>query len=161
MSMFKTYILKDASRSPDKKRAPISRKDLYQFDYDETPLPYFEIMPGKLLTDPRYTQLTRQDQGDFLRLIMFMWLEKCRYPRFPEAMAPKMDMGIEEWIDLEKRLLDAKLLVISPDTLYIIQPVLREQYLMNRRSNESKKRLKSASAVTSAGAFADTFAGAT
>jgi len=150
--MFKTHIYKDARHSASKKRTPINPKDLFQFKYDETPLPYFEIAPAKLLTDPRYIQLTPQDQGHFLRLIMLIWLDKCSYVQFPAAMAPKMGMGTEEWVDLEKRLLDAELLDISPDAPYIIQPSLREQYLMNRRTNENKKRMKfaNASAVASA-----------
>lgn len=144
MTMFKTYIFKDTRRSPGQKRAPVSRKQLFKFEYNETVLPYFEIMPAQLLTDPRYTRLSRQDQGDFLRLIMLMWLDRCRYVRCPAAIAHEMGMAPGEWEELEKRLLHVNLLDISPDGLYLIQPSLREQYLFNRQSNINKKRSKSA-----------------
>jgi len=146
MSMFSTNRFKDSRRSPDQKRKPISRKQLFKFNYDESVLPYFEIMPAQLLSDPRYTRLSRQDQGDFLRLVMLLWLDRCRYVRYPAVIAQNMDLEVDEWEGLEKRLLDAKLVEISPDGLYIIQPSLREQYLFNRQSNINKKRIKSSTA---------------
>lgn len=73
-----------------------------------------------------------------------MWLEKCRFVRSAGVIAFHMGMETIEWEGLEKRLLDAKLLEISPDGLYIIQPTLREQYLLNRQSNINKKRTKPA-----------------
>lgn len=150
MTMFKTYIFKDSKRSPDQKRKPISRKRLFQFNYDESVLPYFEIVPAQLLADPRYAGISRQDQGDYLRLIMFLWLDKGRQVRCADAIAQNMGMESCEWDALEKRLLEAKLLEISPNGPYIIQASLREQYLMNRQANENKKRIKSATAGTSA-----------
>lgn len=143
MPMFSTHTFKDSRRSPDQKRKPINRNQLFRFSYDESVLPYFEIMPAQLLSDPRYARLSRQDQGDFLRLVMLFWLDRCRQVRYSAVIAKNMDMSVDEWEGLEKRLLDVKLVEISPDGLYIIQPSLREQYLLNRQSNINKKRIKS------------------
>lgn len=148
MPMFKTYIFKDSRRSPDQKRKPISRKRLFQFNYDESTLPYFEIIPALLLTDPRYVGISRQDQGDYLRLLMLLWLDKGRQVRCSDAIAQNMGMESCEWDALEKRLLEARLLEISPNGPYIIQSSLREQYLMNRQANDNKKRTKSSSTIS-------------
>jgi len=145
MPMFKTYVFKDSRRSPDQKRKPLSRKRLFQFNYDESVLPYFEIIPAQLLTDPRYAGISRHDQGDYLRLLMLLWLDKSRQVRCSDAIAQNMGMNSGEWEALEKRLLEAKLLEISPNGPYIVQASLREQYLMNRQANDNKKRIRSSS----------------
>jgi hypothetical protein len=56
-----------------------------------------------------------------------------------------MGMDSGEWEALENRLLEARLLEISPNGPYIVQASLREQYLMNRQANDNKKRIKSPS----------------
>lgn len=147
MPMFKTPMIKDTRRSPEQKRKSLSLKQLCQFSYDECALQYYEIVPSLLMTDPRYVQLSRYDQGDFLRLINLLWLDKGRHMRYPEVIAGALEMEPAEWVVLEKRLLDAKLLIVSPDGLYIVQPTLREQYLLNRQANLNKKRIKSAPAI--------------
>jgi hypothetical protein len=152
MPMFKTYLYKDSKRSPNQKRKPISQERLFQFNYDESALPYFEICPAKLLADSRFVGISRQDQGDYLRLVMLLWLDKGRQVRCSNAIAQNMGMEPCEWDALERRLLDAKLLEISPSGPYIIQASLREQYLMNRQANDNKKHIKSSSVLSDASA---------
>lgn len=141
-AMFRTYLFKDSKRPEGQKRTAITRKRLFQFDFDESVLPYFELVPAKLLSDSRYVGLTRQDQGDFLRFIMLLWLDRCRCVRSSLAIALNMGMEVSEWEGLEGRLLKAKLLEVSPDGAYLVQLELRELYLMNRQSNDNKKRYK-------------------
>ena len=140
--MFNTWTVKDSKRSIEQKRKMLPANTIFNFRHDETALPYFEIMPGSLLSDNRYQNLSPQDQGAFLRLTLFMWLEKCRIGRFGELIAANLGMKPEEWNGLEERLLNAKLLVLSTDGLYLVQTELRNQYLLNRQANLNKIRLK-------------------
>lgn len=140
--MFKSHIYKDAKRSEDQKRTAISRNDLFTFKYGESRLPYFELIPERVLSDSRYAALSRQDKGDFLRFVILLWLEECKYVRFSLAIAHKMEMEVGEWESLEERLLKAKLIEVAPDGIHLVQLELREQYLMNRQSNNNKKRHK-------------------
>jgi putative DNA primase/helicase len=132
----------DYKRPPKQKRNPIGLEKLFQARPDERTLPYFEIVPEQVFSDQRYDKLSRHDQGDFLRFVILLWQERCRHIRHQGVIAQNLGMEQAEWENLEKRLVEVGLLLISSDGNYIIQQELREQYLQTLETNNNMRRCK-------------------
>jgi len=137
--MFDTATIKNYKRLKSK-RLPTMADHLFEFRPDERTLPYFEVVPEQVLADSGYQSLSRQEQGDFWRLVLLLWSERCRFPRHPGVISEYLGMSPSGWEALEGRLVAAGLVSISPNQHYIIQPELREQYLQTLTANNNKRR---------------------
>lgn len=137
--MFNTSPIKNYKRSNQNKIASMSDR-LFVFEASERTLPYFCVVPEQILADQRYLELSRQDQGDFWRLILLLWPERCRLARHPGIISEYLGMSSAEWETFEARLVASGLLQISDNNHYIVQPELREQYLQTLTANNNKRR---------------------
>jgi len=140
--MFQLTKIKNFKRRSDDKIVSIGIAELMKFTPEEHALPYFSIVPEQVFSDLRYNKLSRQDKGDFLRLIIILWKEECRHINHPGAIGQKLEMSEKECSRFIKRLVDVELIYLTADNNYIIQPELREQYLQTLQANNNKRRLK-------------------
>jgi hypothetical protein len=138
--MFDTAGIKNYKRQKSMRLPSMSDK-LFESHPGERTLPFFDVVPEQVLSDAGYQSLSRQDQGDFWRLVLLLWPERCRFPRHPGIISEYLGMSSAEWEVLEARLIAAGLLMVSPNQHYILQPELREQYLQTLTANNNKRRV--------------------
>lgn len=145
--MFDTAKIKNKKRVRSKQIQPKSDIEILTVKNVRRVMPYFEIIPEQLFADECYQQLSRLEQGDFLRLMTFLWRDGGAHLDHPH-LAKDMKMQICEWEQYKMRLLDLGLLVRSIDGDYIIQKGLRQQYLQTLDACEAKNRTTSALKVS-------------
>lgn len=137
--MFRTHEIKDAKRGA-KKRIPPDRPELFDEHPDERTLPYFSVVPEQIAKDFRYLQLRPGDRGLFWVLVVHvLWRDGGRCVRHSAVIAKRMGIPEECWAELERQLLELKILELSPDGCFLVQPELRGQYLMTLASNNAKR----------------------
>jgi hypothetical protein len=95
----------------------------------EWTLPYFGIVPEQFGKDVRFNSLNTIDKGLFVLWCLGAWRRGGMVDNFPAGNANAIGLTLEAWNDLQSRLTGAGLLVVSTDTLSLLQPELREQYL--------------------------------
>jgi len=129
--MFRVCEIKNANRrgSGVKKQRDIPLDELQTRPPEERTVPYFSIVPEQVDKDERFNSLSPQDQGLFLLLCSKLWRRGGMVDNFPAGNAHAIGLTLDEWNTLQSRLTGAGFLLVSADTLSLLQPELREQYL--------------------------------
>jgi hypothetical protein len=133
--MFDVSLIK-AKQGKRKKHLP-ARDDVFKLF--ERPLPYYCSVPEQRWQNGSFLKLTRQERGDFLQLVDFIW-QGCGAVRKEDVpgIAACLQMTPMEVRQLIDRLLVVKLLTERQGRY--VQEELRGQYLQTIASNDNMKR---------------------
>lgn len=142
--MFRVHDVKNAKQSKDDRPAPFEEERLTDFqDIAERRMPYFSIVPEQAETDAAIQSLTPEDEGQFLRLCIYvLWPDRGATVDHAQSISRRMRISAEQWVLLRQRLLDVGLLVVVADGEKLMQRDLRYQYLDTLRGADNKSRTK-------------------
>jgi uncharacterized protein YdaU (DUF1376 family) len=132
--------IKNAKRKEEKRIQPKCPEEISVVHSWERTLPYFSVVVAQVDEDTRYQSLSRQDQGEFWRLVQLFWKTGGIVVDHSGAVANKLGLSIEEWQQLRQRLIDKDILMLSSDGFHLIQLELREQYLQTVENNNKMRR---------------------
>ncbi|WP_243372735.1 hypothetical protein [Geotalea sp. SG265] len=134
------FDLKSVKKKQGRRKMEDAVIDIYTFDpLDERRLPYYSTIPENRLRDARFQALSRQDKGDFLQLVDWLWIFSCGLRESDcGIVAERMGLSSIEMRVFLRRLCQAELLVECEGRF--VQPELRRQFLETLRSNQNMNR---------------------
>lgn len=123
------------------KRKVTPPDNIFDFNpFTERKLPFYSVVPeNRQARDERWKLLTRQERGDFLQLVDWLWVGGGAI-RVSDAADVAANIGIPpgEFEALIRRLVEVGYLVEHSGRL--VQPELRTQYLATLHANQNRTR---------------------